>query len=450
MNRIVIFMILFLLENQVFAQPNRQTYLSNWPVWRGPLMTGEAIHATPPIKWSETKNIKWKVQIPERGLSSPIVWENQIFITSAVSMDSSKIETLKKEYNLGNSKFLTEMASSPPKSKNMQLFIVFSFNRETGDILWNKVVNAQQPHERTHPDGSWASSSCATDGKNLIASFGSFGIFCFNMQGEQLWNRDLGDMKTYESFGEGISPVLYENKVIINWDHEGESFITALDVKTGNTIWKTGRNEHTTWATPLVINVDGNSQVVVSGDSACISYDVNNGNEIWRVRGLTLADIPSPVYSNNMVYFMSGYPDYACLAVNVTNAKGDLTGSSAVVWSKDEHTSYVPSPLLYKGNLYYLSSNKGILTCADAATGKIHYQTQKLKEIKGVYASPVAANGFVYVLGRNGVCYVIQAGDTFKQIAVNSLDDTFDASPALAMNNIILRSAHHLYCISKQ
>ena len=447
MDRMKLLLLIVLLANMLVAQTENNAYFSNWPMWRGPAKTGEAFFVKPPVEWSESSNIKWKIQIPEKGLSTPIVWEDQIFITSAVSLDADTLQKLIQEHMEGYPQWQTKTQYSST-AKHLQQFILFSFSKDTGDILWFKIVNTKVPHEGTHADGSYASSSCTTDGKNLIVSFGSFGIFCFDMQGKQIWSRNLGDMKTYESFGEGISPVLYKDRVIINWDHEGESFITTLDAKTGETIWKTERDEHTTWATPIVIEADGKNQVVVSGNTACISYNVTDGKEIWRVGGLTMAIVPCPVYADNMVYFMSGYPKYACLAVNIANAKGDLTGSPAVVWTKDDFASYVPSPLLYDGKLYYLASNKGLLTCVEAATGNIFYQTQKLDKIKGVYASPVAANGLIYVLGRNGVCYVIQADNTYKQIAINSLDDKFDASPAFVGNDLILRGTNFLYCIS--
>lgn len=434
----------FVICTMVFSKVNASEYDNNWPTWRGPLFTGEVAKGSPPTEWSETKNIKWKIPFMGKGLSTPVIWGDQIFITSAVSLDKkAPAETLEKLKEGGASWM------QPVLPEYLQQFVVYSINRKDGKIIWQKVVREQFPHEGTHNDGSWASQSCVTDGKYLIASFGSYGIYCFDLKGNLIWEKDLGDMNIRATFGEGSSPVIYKDYVIINWDHEKDSYIYILNKTNGEVIWKKSRDEKTSWSTPLVIPVKGKLQLVVSATGKSIAYDLENGDIIWEISGMTANAIPSPVTDGELVYLISGFRGAALQTIKLEEARGDLKDSPAVVWTYDKNTPYVPSPLLYNNKLYYLRGNDERLSCVDAKTGKIFYEAQKLDGMKGVYASPVGVNGLVYVMGRNGMCYVIKDGVEFNVVSKNQLDDNFDASPAVIGNDLYLRGMKSLYCISE-
>ncbi len=438
--------ILFFLSCiMVSSHVNASEYNDNWPTWRGPLFTGEVVKGNPPTAWDETKNIKWKISVPGKGLSTPVIWGDQIFITSAISLDKkASAETIQKlkesqpQWMQGN--------SSVPEF--LQQFVVYSINRKDGKIIWQKVVSEQFPHEGTHKDGSWASQSCVTDGEYLIASFGSFGIYCLDLKGNLIWEKDLGDMSIRASFGEGSSPALYNDYLIINWDHEKDSCVYVLNKTNGDVIWKKKRDEQTSWATPLVVPVKGKLHLIIPATGKSTAYDLENGDIIWEISGMTANVIPSPVTDGALVHLVSGFRGAALQTVNLEEAKGDLKDSSALVWTYNKNTPYVPSPLLYNNRLYYLRGNDERLSCVDAKTGKLFYEAQKLDGMKGVYASPIGVNGFVYVMGRNGMCYVLKDGTEFEVVSKNKLDDNFDASPAVAGNNLYLRGLKNLYCIS--
>lgn len=327
-------------------------------------------------------------------------------------------------------------------------FTVLAYDRGTGELLWQRTVREAVPHEGNHRDGSLAPASPITDGKHIYAHFGSRGLYCLTMDGDVVWEKDLGDMKTRNGFGEGSSPALHGNTLVVNWDHEGDSFIVALDKTTGQEKWRRDRNEVTSWSTPLILEDRGLTQVVVSAADRVRSYDLKTGETIWECGGLGVNCAPTPVAGSGLVFAMSGYRDPALLAIRYRDARGDLTDSDAVAWQLDKGTSYVPSPLLYKDSLYFLQKSSGILSCYDPKTGKPHFTQQRLEDIKGVYASPVGASDRVYIAGRNGVTYVLKRGPSFQVLGVNKLDDGFSASPAIVGDTIYLRGRDHLYSIA--
>jgi outer membrane protein assembly factor BamB len=421
-----------------------------WPQWRGPLASGASTTAHPPLEWGEDKNVKWKVAVPGSGTSSPIVWGDQIFIQTA-------IPTGKK----------IEAAESPPpdekaapnaggrglpnieKPTEVYQFVLLCLDRATGQELWRQIAREEVPHEGHHPDHGYASFSPVTDGTCVIAYFGSRGLHCYDMDGHPRWSKDLGKMKTNFSFGEGSSPALVDNTVIINWDHEGDDFIAAFDKQTGDELWRTPRDEKTGWATPLVVSVDGKYQVIVAATSKTRAYNLTDGHLIWECAGLKPNSIPSPVTADGLVYVTTGFQGSAMLAIRLGQS-GDLTGTDAVAWKIDKDTPYVPSPLLYDGRLYFFKVNDGIVSCVDAKTGETVFGPQRVEGLKGAYASPVAADGRVYLVGRNGTTVVIKAGSAFEVLATNVLDDPIDASPALVGNELFLRGKEHLYCIARK
>lgn len=320
---------------------------------------------------------------------------------------------------------------------------------QTAAYSGRKVLHEQQPHDAIHKFGTFASASPFTDGERLYAYFGSNGLYATDMEGNLLWEKDLGDLMKRRGFGEGSTPVLHGDKIIILWDHEGQSFITALDKLTGEELWRTNRDEITSWTSPFVIEHGDGAQVVTSATNRVRSYDLDTGELLWESNGVSLNAIPTPVGSDGMVYVTSGFRDFVLHAVDLAAAQGDITDSDAIVWSLDRDTPYVSSPLLYEDTLYFLKSNSGILSSFEAKTGKTHY-VERLEGLMNVFASPVAAGGRVYIASREGATAVVQSGPKFSLLGVNELDDGFDASPAVVDDEIYLRGRRYLYRISTE
>ncbi len=406
-----------------------------WPQWRGPLATGEAPQARPPVEWAEGKNIRWKVELPGQGKSTPIVWRDVLYLTAAVPSPKQMPPR-------------AEPAGTRTTSAGGTFqFVVLALDRKDGRIRWSRTVREEHPHEGTHQDGSLAGGSVVTDGTTLYASFGSRGVYALDLAGKVLWEKDLGLMRTRNGFGEGSSPALHDGVLVVNWDHEGADFIAAFDGKSGRELWRRERDEPTGWSTPHVVVHDGRAHVVVAGTNAIRSYELKTGAPLWEAPGLTTNVIPSPVSGDGVLYAMSGFRGSALRAVRLKDAKDTLSGPPALAWSYDRDTPYVPSPLLYQGGLYFLKSNSGILTRLDATTGVASF-TERLEGVPNVYASPVAADGRVYVTGREGACMVLEGGPKLKVLATNRLEDGFDASPALVDGELYLRGKKHLYRIS--
>ena len=395
-----------------------------WPQWRGPLATGVSPTANPPAEWSETTNVRWKIDLPGRGASTPVVWGDRVFVTTAVPLDAGG-------------------------SRVQHRFVVLAVNRADGKVAWQHTARQEAPHEGTHQDfGTMASSSAVTDGEHVIASFESRGIYGLDMNGKPVWEVDLGDKQMRNEFGEGSTPALYKDKVFIVWDHQGESFIIALDKRTGKELWRVKREEIDSWATPLVVEAGGKAQVVTGAMRSVRAYDADTGNVVWETGGLTMNPIPSPVASDGLVFLMSGFRGNSLKAIRYADAKGDITGTPNVVWTMERDTPYVPSPLLYDGILYFLKSNNGLLTAVDAKTGKPHFKTHRLDAVPSVFASPVGAAGRVYIVGQEGSAVVLKHGPAVEVLHTNTLDDKFDASPALVDREMYLRGYEHLYCVA--
>lgn len=418
-----------------------------WPQWRGPLARGVAPHGNPPVEWSEDKNVQWKVKIPGKGSSSPIVWGDRIFVLTAIPT-GEEIEPPAAEEPEPESqqRRRRRQGINPTRA---QKFVIFALDRQTGKILWQRTAREEIPHEGTHQTGTWASNSPVTDGEHVYAYFGSRGLYCYDMDGNLVWSKDFGDKTIRLGFGEGSSPTLHGDKLIVNWDHQGQSFIVALDKRTGEEIWRVNREEITSWTTPLVVEHDGRAQVVTSATNRVRSYDLTTGELLWETGGMTLNAIPSPVAAEGMVFVTSGFRGNSLLAIRLSDAEGDISDSQAIAWSLDRDTPYVPSPLLYEDTLYILKSNSGILSCFNAKTGEEYYRQQRVEGLANVYASPVGAAGRVYLAGREGTTVVIQHGPEFKVLARNTLEDGFDASPAIVGSEIYLRGRAHLYKISE-
>ena len=408
-----------------------------WPQWRGPQATGASALASPPSQWSETSNVRWKVEVPGRGSASPIVWRDRAYLTTAVPVGVPIAES--------------HAPRGQVQPRVPHKLVVMAIDRKTGKTVWERTAREVVPHEAAHNDfGTWASPSAVTDGTHLFVSFESNGIFAYDLNGKLLWEKDLGDKSMRNQFGEGSTPALHGDRLVVVWDHQSGSFIVALDKRTGKELWRQQRDEIDSWATPLIVEHGGKAQVVTGAMKRVRSYDLETGSLLWEAAGLTMNPIPSPVAGNGMVFLTSGFRGSNLKAVRLAQAKGDITGTDAIAWTLDRDTPYVPSPLLYDGILYLLKSNSGIMSAFDAATGKPHYQLQRIETVPNVFASPVGAGGKVFVAGQDGSVAVLRHGPAFEVIATNKLDDGFDASPALVDREIYLRGRKNLYCIAEK
>ena len=414
-----------------------------WPTWRGPARAGVSPQADPPATWSESENIKWKVKLTGDGSnSSPVIWENRIFFQTAVETDVKGTPAAPAN---GNSKGGRGPGGSPPS--NVYKFNLVCLDRNSGGVLWEKTVREELPHEGHHGDHGFASFSPVTDGKLVWAYFGSRGLHCFDVDGNLKWSKDLGRMNTVMSFGEGGSLAVAGDAAIVVMDHEGDSAIYAVNKTTGELIWKKDRDEPTSWATPLPLEVNGKIQVVTSATNLIRSYDLETGELIWQCAGQTRNVIPSPVAGFGMVFCTSGYQGSSLQAIELGH-KGDLSGTDAVKWHVKEATPYVPCPLLYGDKLYVCSGNQAIISCYNAKTGEPYFVKEKLADISGIYSSGAGAAGRVYFAGRNGVTYVLKHSEKLEVLAVNKLDDKFECSPAFVGNELYLKGKENLYCIA--
>ena len=411
-----------------------------WPQWRGPLANGVAPFGDPPVRWDENTNVRWKFPLPGQGHATPVVWGDRIFVLAAVVSDG----------NEDNKRGLIARLYGTLKSEDIYRYEVLAIDRKTGNLLWRKTARVEAPHEGRHKDASWASCSPITDGEYVIASFGSRGLYCYDMQGNLQWEKDFGDLNMRNQFGEASSPFLYGDRLIVTWDHEGSSFITALDKHTGREIWRKERDEETSWSTPVVVEHNGRAQIITTAILRVRSYDLETGKLLWETRGMTKNPIPMPVAADGIVYVMGGFRESILQAISLDKAQGDAATSNAILWELTENTPYVPSPLLYDGLLYFLKSNKNMFSCYDAKTGTPHYTVQRLEGVNSLYASPVAAQDRIYLAGREGITTVIKHGPKFEVLAQNTLNDRFDASPVIVGKELYLRGHKSLYCIASE
>lgn len=412
-----------------------------WMQWRGPLATGVAPHAQPPVEWSEQKNVRWKIPLPGQGHSTPIIVGDRVYLTAAVPTGEPQPPVHDTAPGAHD---------SVPVTQRHQ-FLVLAIERRDGRIAWRKVVREEFPHEGGHTTGSQASNSPTSDGQRLYAFFGSRGLYCLDLQGDILWQKDLGRMQTLHAHGEGSSPVLHGGTLVVCWDHEGESFLYAFDKLTGRQLWKVARDEKTSWSTPLIVESDGRPQVIVSATKRVRGYDLATGAQLWECAGLTDNVVSSPVQSGDLVITGNSYQQQSMLAIRFAGAKGDLTGTAAVVWQIRRLTPYVSSPLLYGDTLYFLRHNQNILLRLDPATGQPRGEPLRLAGIRDfIFASPVGAAGRLYITARDGTTVVLRHDRENAPLAVNHLDDSFSASPALAGGELYLRGTRSLYCVAEK
>lgn len=424
------------------AAPN-----TNWSAWRGNDGTGISAETALPTEWNTDKNIKWKAAIPGRGHSSPIVWGNRIFLTTDIEGDVIP-GTKAVAHKLEGQDFVH------PDSVGGNLkhtFKVLCLDRNSGKVLWEQTAYEGSVYDDRHRKGSYAAPTPVTDGKNVYVWFGGEGdgLYCYDYNGKLLWKTSVGKIATV-GMGPGTSPVLAEGVVVLQCDEDegAKSFIAGIDQKTGKELWRTPRKVQSSWSTPLVVTAAGRTEVVTSGFEWIISYDPKTGKEIWKSKGLESNAIPSPLTGHGLVYLYAGYPAKKTIAIKL-GGTGDLTGSSNIVWQYEKGTAYIPSSILY-GDYLYLTTDRGILTCLDAKTGKVVYEGGRTPVPATFNASPVAFDEKILMTSEDGDTYVIKAGPKHEILATNSVGEPVYASPAISDGMIFIRGERNMYCISNK
>ena len=422
-SRILFSIVLLVAQGSLFA--------GNWGHWRGPTGNGSSEEAQPPTSWGPAKNVRWKALVPGRGSGSPVVWGESVFVVSAVSA-------------AGKSGF-------DGRRLSRLSFKLFCYDRRTGKLRWERTAIEAIPHEGTHSTNGFASASPCTDGEFVYAHFGSRGIYCFGMDGTPIWKRgDFGKMITRNEFGEGSSPTIHGERILVPWDHDGPSSLYALDRRSEKTLWQALRKEEPTcWATPLVVDHESGKQVVMNGQTCARGYDFETGKELWRCEGQTQRPVASAVAIKGLAIVGSGFRG-SFIGAFALEGRGNLKGTKSVVWDRDRHTPDIASPLISGSRLYYHSGKSGMLTCLDAVSGRAHYVAERVPEISRTYASPIAAGGHVYVTGRSGTTAVLKDSKKFQVVGINTLGEGIDATPAPAGRQLFIRGERHLFCIGQE
>ncbi len=421
-----------------------------WPQFRGPSAGGVGT-GSPPVEWNgpSGKNILWKTQIPGLGHSSPILWGDRIFLTSAVPAAGESALKLGLYGDI-----------TPVEGEGAQRFIVYCLDRESGKILWQHTAVSGKPKIKRHPKSTHANPTPATDGKHLVALFGSEGLFAFNLNGKLLWKRDLGllDSGFYRvpeaQWGFASSPVIHEDMVIVQADVQKNSFLAAFDVRTGKELWRVRRSDVPTFSTPGVVPYTGSGsasarhQVVVNGWKHIGGYDVKTGKELWSLRGGGDIPVPTPVFSDGYLVITNAHGARRPIYAIRTNAVGDITqNSSSVVWSHDRAGNYMQTPLLHDGLAYFCYDN-GVLSVYRIQTGERIYQQRLGRGASGFTSSPVAADGRLYITNEDGRTYVLALGPEYRVLAENELGEMVMATPAIAEGVLYIRGRNHLFAIA--
>jgi outer membrane protein assembly factor BamB len=411
-----------------------------WPRFRG-LSAGIADDDPAlPDTWSPTENVVWKTDIPGIGWSSPVIWEDHIFLTTVVNTGPQ--ERPKPGFYLGDW----------PASTSPHQWLVYDIDFRTGKVRWEREVSSAPPGRAKHLKNSYASETPVTDGERVFFYFGDAGVFAFNLTGRLLWSRKLGPFRTRNNWGTGGSPVLYGDRVYVLNDNDEQSFLAAFDKQTGTEIWRVSRAEGTNWSTPFVWENDQRTEIVTSGSDRVRSYDLS-GKLLWELSGMSTISIPTPFARHGLLYISSGYvgdalrPAYAIRpgASGDISLKGDETTNAYIVWSSRTGAPYNPTPIVY-GDYYYTLFDRGFFANHDARTGKEIYPRQRIAaDASGFTASPWAYNGKIFAMSEDGDTYVIQAGPEFRVLGKNSLQEMTLATPAVARGSLIIRTASKLY-----
>ena len=428
------------------VNPDRQ-----WTSYRGKFSSGVLDNANLPDSFDlrTMTNVRWKTEIPGLGLSSPVIWDNKIFITTAIS------EADKAGYKPGLYGDVT-----PVRDSSVHEWKVYCIDKNSGKIIWEQTSCKGIPAIKRHPKSTHANTSVATDGKYVVAFFGSEGLFCYDMKGNLLWKKNFGLLKSVwvvmksAEWEFASSPIIYNGKLIIQCDVLENSFVAAYEVKTGNEIWKTQRDEYPGWCTPNIYTYAGKTYIALNGYKNRGGYDLETGKEVWKMSGGGDIQIPTPIAGNDLIYFNSAHGKYSPIIAVKNNAIGDITlkenetSNEYIKWSLPRGGSYMHTLLLYKNHLYNFNWN-GTVTCLDPLTGKEIYNA-KLGKTKSFISSPVASDGKIYIVDEEGTVYIIDAGDTFKLLAEIPMNDICMSVPALTDGMIIFRTQKYLIAIGKK
>jgi outer membrane protein assembly factor BamB len=427
-----------LLSPVVFAE-------ANWPQFHGP-SAGVAEDSVVPAAWSTTENVAWTVDIPGRGWSSPIVWGNRIFVTSAIG--ASDAEKPKKGLYFGGDR-------DKPSDKT-HLWMVYCIDFNSGKILWERLAHQAAPRRSLHIKNSYASETPVTDGERVFVYFGNIGLFCYDMDGKELWTKKFGSFKTRYNWGTAASPVLYKDWLFIVNDNDEQSFAVALGKMKGTQMWRVERDEKSNWATPYIWENEKRTELITCGTGKIRSYDLE-GNLLWELGGMSNIVIPTPFAKHGLLYVSSGYVNDKKRPIFAIRpgAHGDITleeGQSSnefIAWRQEQGGPYNPSPIVY-GDYLYVLYDRGTLSCYDARTGGEVYSRQKIApDARAFTSSPIANNGRIFCLSEDGDTFVIQAGPEFKVLGRNKLDEMCMATPAALRGSLLIRTMSKLYRIGE-
>jgi outer membrane protein assembly factor BamB len=432
------------LTISVFAQ----TETTNWPQFRGPSASGISETSSLPIKWDVEKgdNVKWKMDVPGLGFSSPVIWGDRLFLTTAISgLDDPELKV-----GLYGS-------IDPVKDETVHTWKVLCYDKNSGKLLWEQVACTGIPKVKRHPKSTHANPTVATDGKYVVAFFGSEGLYCYDLDGKLIWKKDFGILDSgffmvpEAQWGFASSPVIYKNNVIVQCDVQENSFLAVLDIKSGEEIWRTPRDEVPTWSTPTVHTFDGKAQIIVNGYKHMGGYEFETGKQIWKLSDGGDIPVPTPVVAHDLIFINNAHGKLSPIYAIKSSAKGDIslaenaTSNENIVWSIKKGGAYMQSPLVYGDYLYNLRGN-GSLHCYEAKTGKEIYK-ESLKD--PFSASGVAGGNKIYFSSERGKIFVIQAGPDFKLLAENDVKDICMPTPAISGDVIYFRTHNYLIAIGE-
>lgn len=451
MKRFRFFLLFLFIWTICWSSMGQENYFQQWPQFRGAFASGILDSMNLPDNWDiETgENIKWKLDIPGLGHSCPVIWNEKLFITTAIS--GSGDDGLKAG-------LYGDIDDVDDDSEHM--FMVYCVDKNTGGILWTKMAHKGIPKTKRHTKSSHANPTPATNGEYVLAFFGSDGLYCYTMDGELVWSKDFGRMNAGphnapdSEWGFASSPIIHEEKVFIQCDFLGDCFLGCYNLKTGEEIWKTPRKEISTWSTPNFYQKDEHRQIVVNGYEHMGAYDFDTGKEIWRMSGGGDAPVPTPFFAHDLIYIHNSHGRKSPIYAIRPEAKGDITlakdsiSSEYVAWSINRGAAYMPTNLVYGDYLYNMRMN-GSFSCFNAVSGELIYK-EKIEDVMGITSSGVASDGKLFYSTESGDVHVIKAGPEFELTATNNLGDVIMATPAISDNALFFRTQHHLIAVEKQ
>lgn len=418
---------------------------ADWTQWRGPDGQGVSSEESFPLEWGPTKNVLWRTEIPGIGQSSPVIASGRVYLTTAV--EGTPIPGARAvKHTLEGEEFVHPDSVGADRSQTLR---VLCLERDSGAILWDRKVREGIVYDGRHRKGSFASPTQVTDGERVYSYFGSEGVYCHAKDGNELWRSSVGMIATL-GMGVGSSPVLHGGLIILQRDEDnGESSaIVALRAETGEEVWRTRRKVQVSWTTPVIIRSGARPALFAAGTELLAAYDPANGLELWRARGLESNAIHTPLHGDGLVIASAGYPAKRVIALRA-EAAGDVTDGSTVAWTYTKGTSYVASPLLHRGHVY-LVSDRGVVSCLDARTGKVRYDDGRVPAPAMITSSPVAYGDRVLITSEQGETFTLRAGEKFEVAATSSVGEPVHASLALSGGKIFIRGTRHLFCIAER